>query len=372
MNRRFARRVSSRADRTLRPSGVDDTPPGCCLHLLRKFVIFSQVAARLDNRPLLGTSIDEDLFLRPKSMSRLERAVDRHLNVLLFGEPGSGKTSILRVLEARLERAGDRPAVYVDLGPATDARQALLLVSSALGEHDALSAWGDDLRAGLSPRIAASDHLLRLVRRLGERPSTTILADAPPRGGQAHVLFGRLRDELWRLDHNWVVAADTALRDELARPPADAFFDVRLELEPLAPEEQLDFLRRRLDDEPGIDVTALVGETDAWPRSLVGLAREAVLSDEPLGTMLARKQDFRRRLEGLPPAARTVAEYLSAHGAAAASDPQLLGALGFSAQRARQVFGQLEKADLVRSFADQQEGVGRPRKLYELAEPVAL
>jgi hypothetical protein len=319
---------------------------------------------RLDNRPLLGT-VDRELFLTPGIMPALGAAVGRKLNVLLLGPPGSGKTTLLRALEAD-HHDGVRPAVYVDLGPAHDAGQALMVIADALGQR--WGAFGNVVRSSLLPETTPSGTLLRLVRRLGEAPASLILLDSPPGEGNSHILFGRLRDELWQQEHQWVVAANDVLRDELTRPPANAFFDVQLDLAPLSAPEQREFLARRLADEPGVDIDAVVGQTDGLPRSLLELARMAVLSSESVDELLARREKQRIRLAELPRSAATIAAYLADHGATSGSDPQLLATLGVSGQRARQVLRSLEEDGLVRSFPAQQKRSGRPRKLYEMIE----
>jgi type II secretory pathway predicted ATPase ExeA len=337
-------------------------------------------AARLDNRPLLGT-IDRDLFVEPSIMPEVLAAVKRRLNVLILGPRGSGKTTLLRALEADLSD-DERPAVYVDLAPAQTAVQALVLIADALGAR-----WGEFRDALARDRANAvlmrerrqqwgqladetpTEELLRWARRLGQAPPSLILVDAPPGEGHAHTLFGRLRDELWQQGHQWVVAANDVLRDELTRPPAAAFFDVHLDLVPLSQEQQHEFLRLRLGKELDSDIMHLVGQSDGLPRSLLELARAAVLSNEPVDELLARREKRRESLAALPSTAATIVDYLEDHGPASGSDPQLLAALGVSGQRARRVLRQLEEAGLVRSFPEQQEHRGRPRKLYELKEP---
>lgn len=324
--------------------------------------------ARLDNRPLLGT-IDAELFLAPPIMTALEAAIDRTLNVLILGPHGSGKTTLLRSLQAR--RQEDRPpAVYVDLGPAQNEVHALTVIADALGQR--WSAFGDQLRSAVLPETTPSGALLRLARRLGEAPPSLLLIDSPPGEGHAHALFGRLRDELWQQGHQWVVAADEMLRDELTRPPANAFFDVRLQLGALSEDQQREFLARRLASEPAsVDIDAIVGKTDGLPRSVLALAREAVLSQRPVDALLAEREQQRERLRGLPPTASAIMAYLAEHGPTSGSDPGLLAALGVSGQRARMVLRQLEQAQLVRSFPEQQRQQGRPRKLYEPTDTVA-
>jgi DNA-binding transcriptional ArsR family regulator len=298
-------------------------------------------------------------------MPALEAAVERKLNVLVLGAPGSGKTTLLRALEAA-HREDVQPAVYVDLGPAQNETQALTVIADALGQR--WGAFGDTLRSSLVPETTPSGALLRLARRLGEAPASLILIDSPPGEGHAFALFGRLRDELWQQGHQWVVAANDMLRDELTRPPANAFFDVHLELAPLSADEQREFLRRRLSDEADVDVDAIVDRTDGLPRSLLELARSAVLSSETVSELLARRDRQRKRLEELPQSASTIAHFLADHGPTSGSDTHLLATLGVSGQRARQVLRALEEAGIVRSFPEQQERSGRPRKLYELVE----
>lgn len=324
---------------------------------------FRKMTAKLDNRPLLGT-IDRDLFIAPEIFPELKGAVDRRLNTLVLGPSGSGKTTLLRALAADYAEM-ERPVVYVDLGPAESARDALLVIGDALGKP-----WGigDALLKGMTPVSTSSGELLRLARRLGEARESLILVDSPPGGGNAHTLFGRLRDELWQQPHQWVVAAADVLRDELTRPPANVFFDVQFELRPFSTPQQRKFLQRRLEQEQGIDVEAMVDETDGFPRSLLKLARSVVLANHDVSGVLARREAQHERFSELPRVAAGILAHIEENGPTSGSDPQLLAALGVSGQRARQVLRDLEDRDIVRSFTEQEERRGRPRKLYDLIE----
>jgi len=318
--------------------------------------------ARLDNRPLLGT-IDADLFVTPTIMPALRAAVERKLNVLVLGGRGSGKTSLLRALEAA-DSDLERGVVYIDLGPAQTAEDALLIIAEALGRP-----WGvsESLGSSLAPKNGPSSALLRLARHLDKAPPSLILVDSPPGNGESHTLFGRLRDVLWQLPHQWIVAANDVLRDELTRPPANAFFDVQLQLEPFNNEQQRDFLKRRLrEEEPQVDIEAIVGETDGQPRSVLQLARAAVLST--VDDALSQRQGQRHRLAEFSNTASTIVAFIEDNGPTSGSDPRLLAALGVSGQRARQVMRDLEESGILESFAEQEERRGRPRKLYDLSD----
>ncbi len=322
--------------------------------------------SRLDNRPLLGT-IDDDLFVSPSIMPELRAAVERRLNVLVLGARGSGKTTLLRAFEAA-HADPERPTVYADLGPAQTAEEALLIVADALGYP-----WGVTEAFGsmLAPKTNSSSRLLQLVRHLDKAPSSLVLVDSPPGNGESHTLFGRLRDALWQLPHQWVVVANEVLRDELTRAPANAFFDVQLWLEPLSIDQQREFLERRLgEDEPHVDLEAILGETDGWPRSVLQLARAAVLTSADAA--LSRRKDQHLRLAELPSSASLVFAFILDHGPTSGSDPRLLAELGVSGQRARQILRNLEDRGLVKSFSEQEDRRGRPRKLYDISDEAAL
>jgi len=324
------------------------------------------MVSRLDNRPLLSTFDDMDLFVEPPAQARIRAAVRRGLNVLILGAPGAGKTTVLHRIASEVEPGGTGlQPLYVDLSPASTAAQALALILESLGQRDFVQALGDPLRPGYTPPSSASSQLIGLVRRLAQAPPSLILADSPPGNGETHLLFGRLRDELWQLDHRWVVTVPSVQRDEVSRPPADAFFDVRVELGPLPDEARRALLTRRLDDADDVDLDVVADTSDGSPRSLIEIARDAVLSDRSPAQLVADREALRARLDALPQAARAAFSHLTANGPVSASDEEFLAAMGFSAQRARVVLAELELKGLARSFLERQERRGRPRKVYE-------
>lgn len=316
----------------------------------------------LNGRPLLDTRLDQSLYVAcPDVEESLATAARRRLNALLLGGRGSGKTTLLRHLAYRL-RAEDEPVTFVAGAVAEDAPAFLELVTQRVGDR------GPD-GPGLPPALGAASppplvdlvHALAAVSPRDRR--RVLLVDGLPSPDDAHTVFGRLRDEIWQLPFTWIVAADERDRGAYLTPPADAFFDVVVELPPLAEEQRRELLRGRIGDSPHVEVLAARGSGN--PRELLALAREAATSDaSPRELLEARSL---RRDEGVrlgAPAAMLMAE-LEASGPASASDERLLRRLGWTRARAVQVFKQLEQAGIV-TASEQRGGAGRPRKIYAL------
>src|SRR5919202_3071686 len=69
----------------------------------------------LSARPLLASALDSGLFVgRERELEALERSVRARLNVLLIGDRGVGKTSLLHQLEQRLDEDDALAPVFVE------------------------------------------------------------------------------------------------------------------------------------------------------------------------------------------------------------------------------------------------------------------
>src|SRR3954453_16153057 len=206
----------------------------------------------LSSRPLMSNAADARYFVdRADGLQRLEAAIERRLNAIVFGERGMGKTSLLQhlVFRARERDATEARLVYVDGSIADDALGVIELVRDELGRApDLADVLGGRFNRGLHPREHASEAAmaLDLLRALRDAPPATIVLDGLPSPESGHTLFGRLRDELWQLPYAWIVATHPAARRTLLTPPADAFFEVQLTLEPLSIDDQVEMLARRM------------------------------------------------------------------------------------------------------------------------------
>lgn len=336
-------------------------------------------------RPLLDNPVDAELFVgRGSELSATWAALNAELNVLLTGDRGSGKTSLLRHLQldsrspfTGARREGDFPMTYVRVEGIADGRTLLArIVETVTGtpapENDSADAllrtlanhrqqfvgdthkrWAEESDAGAEPP--------------GTRLFPVIIVDDVT-AAAGHALFGQYRDEVWATGYLWVVSVRENERAGLLTPPADAFFEKVVDLAPLSPGEMLELIDRR----GGVDL-APIGNTlaDAVggnPRALVGALRS--LMQDP-GSYDANSRAIGARddaIYALGRSASMLAAELKARGAVSASDEDLLAALGWTRPRAVQVFKQLDEKGLVKS-SEVSSGLGRPRRMYELTPP---
>ena len=322
----------------------------------------SRSRTRVDRRPLLDIASDVDLFVgREGELARLRRSVDLGLNAAVVGEPGSGKSSLLRRFAwSQRNEEGDRPEpVQISASGAADVAALLReLLRRVAGDEAAAAAE----LAGSGPTA-----LLERLRTVLPERSVVLVDDlAADRGRE---LFGSLRDEVWRTGIVWVVAVDASESSALLRPPADVFFETVLRLEPLSDTEARDLLLRRGVRLPKRDADALARLAGGTPRRLVDLARAVVADERPVSELVAEDEQRRRRLAELGGPARALVETLADVGPASPSDPELQRRMGVTRPRLVALFRQLQEAGVVvELMPDRAAGTpGRPRTRYALA-----
>ena len=327
----------------------------------------------LQARPLYDSDPDAGFFVAPAAWYRLLGAVRHRFNVALIGARGSGKTSALRQLQRHL-RGQNVGAVFVYATGAADLGQLVAAIEIELaGRRGALRELGDDaasLAGALAggPPGSTSLRIMQHVRALDEHPAAVVLVDCAHGAAAAHDLFGRIRDELWQMEHRWVVAVEDSERSILLAPPADAFFDQVLTVE-LTRAQLLDVLRRR-DVELPDGALRRIAERTSTPRAALQAARDALLSpdaDDPLAATLWRQE----RAAALGRPHSMAMHELEALGGASASDEEFLRRLGWTRARASQVLGDLAEANIVIPADERSPGRRRPRRVFRPAEPPA-
>ncbi len=329
----------------------------------------------LSGRPLLDTKPDHELFAgRERELERLLTSAERRLNVLLLGERGSGKTTLLRQLAYELrQRSPDQPPAFVEGHLAENVKIFLDLVRYRLGLSPAVLEPSPSQAALLMMRRKAYledtlevSKLVASLREAASEGSRVVLVDEVPARSVGQELFGRLRDELWQLPLTWVVAVSKNEAGPLLAPPADAFFDVVLHLEPLSREAQRAILETRAGSR-GRRIASQLDEGN--PRRLLVLVREALEGGAQPSEVVRALSRRDAEVSKLGRAASMLMSELESLGPTSASDEHLLGRLGWTRTRAVQVLRQLEEKGLVTSSMVKGDS-GRPRKLYRPVDPI--
>jgi energy-coupling factor transporter ATP-binding protein EcfA2 len=325
----------------------------------------------LQARPLYDTDADARLFVAPPEWDRILAGVDHGFNVLVLGDRGSGKTTILRQVQHALRERGESVA-FLDATGVTDAGELVQLIEQSLiGRRNA----AEEVRVNLvgafdavagGPPGSTSVRAIQRLRALGDLPATRIIVDCSHAAEAANVLFGRLRDELWQLGHRWLVAGERSERSILLAPPADAFFDqVTVVGGVRDPAFMRALLLRRSADVPSNVIDRIV-DAARTPRDALQALRDAVVDGSQRHTMDARfaRQEAAAAI-GRPHS--MVMTELEELGGASASDEELLSRLGWSRARASQVLGDLARHGLVVGSDERPPSGGRPRRIYRPA-----
>ena len=309
-------------------------------------------------RPLLNTAADQRLFVADESRRRALAETEKSRNLLIRGEPGSGKSSLMyRALSQA--HAQHRPALLLSGRLAEDSRSlADLLLALAVEEE-----WLPD-----APRPDSNDPLgpARQLRRLREAPDGSLVLADDLTIEQARSLFGQFRDELWQTPVNFVAAVRPEVGQVLSQPPADAFFDQHFTLKPLGGEAAAELLRRRA--EAG-ESTLISFEPQAalQPRALVALAAE----EAPSGRYDPARQDELLRLaeEAAGRSGAALLAELWGRDGVSASDPDLQRTLGVTRNRLTELLRTLADHGVLTSYVEPREGkLGRPRVIYTVRQ----
>ena len=324
---------------------------------------------KLSGRPLLDTRPDHELFVdRVEEIGRIRAELGQGLNCLVVGARGSGKTSLVRALmfeerqDADAQDVGLPRLLYVRGSGAESASDLLRRAVEALAQYQ-----GEELAAGALSGPGTSSGLIAELGERARRGSVLmILDDVPAAAGNA--LFGTLRDELWSIDLRWLVTVATTDSATLLRPPADAFFESQVALDPLPADASMEILRRRMGEAPERLLAEAAAIGGGNPRRLLDVAREFDGDYSKWSEFASAAAERERALAALGRPAHMLAAELESLGGASASDDRLLNAMGWTRPRVVQVLAEMEAAGLV-TASSLKSGQGRPKKVYKVVSP---
>lgn len=302
---------------------------------------------QLSGRPLVDRDADAPLVAgRDEALDRLDRALAAGRNAVVHGDPGAGRTTLLRQLTRRLRLAG-RDALWIAGAEVAGVDDLLARVAGHVG-----------VRPG--PPAEVLDAVGDAARQLAV-PPLVVVDDLDPETG--NLLFGAWRDRLWDAGVRWVVSVRSGALGALLRGPASAFFETTVALDPLPDSDAADLLARRGVHLPPDALAHVLAAGQGNPRRLLTAAGDVLLgrvTDAGLDAFTAWRS---ARVAGLSPAAAMLVRELSPGEWASASDPELQQRLGWTRARLTQVFRQLDEAGLVTSAAQKQVR-GRPRRVF--------
>ena len=338
----------------------------------------------MSNQPIAQSRADQRRFVdRARETDAIIRAVAASQPVLLLGERGSGRTSLLNHVAWLLARRKEpRHTALVSGEVASNPSQLLgVLIARVQRVADPTSPrarWIDDLRALSMPdgpfgQVAQPAILIELVDLLGERlaaleePVCLMVDGIAP--SVAHGVFGSLRNELWALPNAaWVVAGDSAAEAFYLEPPADAFFERTVKLGPLTDTDAAKLLRAHVPTLSASDIELAITVSDGNPRRLLRAASDIAAGIAPVGS--TADEIAQRATVVAGPLAGAIAGYLAANGPAAASDERMLRQIGASRQRASQLMHELESAGLLETIEQHEPGRrGRPARRFAVRTP---
>ena len=287
-----------------------------------------------------------------------------------------GKTSLLRQLQLNL-RERDEQVAFVDASTVSDVLELASWIRDGLVGQPApllagASIAAEVFRGDAAPLGGASRALASLLREIGQAEPATILVDASSSADAVYGLFGRMRDVLWQQEHRWVLAIEDTDRATALKPPADAFFDTVISLDPWPMNELVDLLARRADPAQlwprDLLISAATG-ADGGPRQALRALSDALVHDrDPAAALDQRGRLLDRASELGRPAAMLMAELLD-RGQASPSDDDLQKTLGVTRSRLTQLLRELLDKNLVTAEDERPDGPGRPRVIYRPALP---
>lgn len=322
----------------------------------------------LSGRPLLDTRQDARLFVdREEQLTQIRTALAHGLNCAVVGDRGAGKTTLLRALmyRARTQSFSVFPRLVYVRG--SDAETPTEVLERVIDAVDLARASTEVVR----PIRSSRDLLQQLESRAAQADNGLVLAldDVPSAVGNA--LFGSRRDDLWALGAQWLVTVSTDDAGDLLRPPADAFFEARADIDAISDSVAVELLARRMPDHEPELLSSLAAAANGNPRQILDLAR-ALLGGRTQWPELSTAYAARKTSlanQGRP--AHMLFQELEAIGSASASDQRLQERMGWTRVRLVQVLGQLENAGLVEAqMVKPVGGKGRPRKVFHPVSPV--
>lgn len=362
---------------------------------------------RLSLSPILATESDTKYFVdRSKEVRILLDSLVYRRNVLLVGERGSGKSSLLNYIEFRQRDQPGMIIIPVSFGwnIKTPEEFVNLLLSRTLHQTQTHSTLKEKISEFAEKQLAAGqfykqlksaqsaqiedqdlsysqlgffEKLVSLIRAQGFNIAYFV-DDADKYAEAFYNATSSLRDFLWRTAATYFVSADISSLHIYKRPPLDAFFDHTVHLHELSlgetemlinaraqgkashevckmvyehangnPRETLKLLQTIFEDAMRHATESSGSEIETANLGTIDLQASAKAVTSSLESTLAKR---RAELQELGYCERKILEYLENHGPSSSSEKDFQAYVGVKRARLVQMLRKLEKKGTLKSI----------------------
>lgn len=344
-------------------------------------------------RPLMSLEDDRNYFTKYEEIEKIIRAVEIGENVLIIGDRGSGKTSLLNhMLYHYFNTKSTEQVIPVRFSALSieELNQKNLVRSLIRNIFDSISkikSTSERIKVILNkmidsspttlPDLAKLDSMLQTntdtarddFEALTERLSELVLSirkkeinffvmiddlDKFPADKVWHT-FRSIRDILWELHFSLIITALPDQVSEITKPPLDQFFPYWIKIPSFDMEYTKNLIEKRFNKSQvtisNDALEAIVNRTKGNPRSIIAIMKNVIESSDFSGQITLDNINnlglpYSIRLSDIQ---RAVINYLSENPNTSASTKNFIARIGVTRSRLSQILNDLKKDDLIDS-----------------------
>ncbi|MHB8546551.1 MAG: AAA family ATPase [Nitrosotalea sp.] len=344
-------------------------------------------------RPLMSLEDDRNYFTKYEEIEKIIRAVEIGENVLIIGDRGSGKTSLLNhMLYHYFNTKATEQVIPVRFSALSieELNQKNLvrsLIRNIVDSIFKIKSTSERIKVILNkmidsspttlPDLAKLDNMLQTntdtarddFEALTERLSELVLSirkkeinffvmiddlDKFPADKVWHT-FRSIRDILWELHFSLIITALPDQVSEITKPPLDQFFPYWIKIPSFDMEYTKSLIEKRFNKSQvtisNDALEAIVNRTKGNPRSIIAIMKNVIESNDfssqiTLDNINNLGLPYSIRLSDIQ---RAVINYLAENPNTSASTKNFIARIGVTRSRLSQILNDLRKDDLIGS-----------------------
>lgn len=340
-------------------------------------------------RPLFPTKYDQSFFVnREKELSSIKSSMRSNLNLLLLGNRGSGKTSLLNHAYHNLRNDKKFILILVNILPKgiSDTESFLneLASSCAKEARNTDRDFYEKYRNAFARAIGLEGFETIMSILLRENKQPVFLIDGFDHNSKlCYDIFSSLREIFWETKSTFIITGDVQQKNVYLKPPVDAFFDKVLEIGKLSSKDIKELFEHRIGKNEISEkvFSALAEHNSDSVTDLILIIRENIEKDNSkFDTILQThnsftfgasiispdQSNFQQSDENfkISPMRKEVLRYLRMNGPTSASDEKFQEDMGVSRSRLAQMLLRLTSRGLLIKSQDSK----KRRALFGLTE----